>query len=167
MPNKHDDGQQCVDMIPDNSDLHFIDFRIQSLSYIMNCLSNRQRWQRESWLIYIGQAALEKNVIKALELKSVPLDLDDDVLLITKLDAGKANMHLEIGEIYKISKDDLSLEYQNIGIWSKGGGLKLTKVQKWYRRSDLKVLCIVLPRCLLAFNAFYHSVQCLLAFNAF
>ena len=143
MPKKHDDGQ-CVDMIPDNSDLHFIDFRtVQSLSYILNCLSNRQRWQRESWLIYIGQAALEKNVIKALELKSVPLDLDDDVLLITKDPDGKAN-HLEICEIYKISKDDLSIEYLNIGIWSKGGGLKLTEVQKWYRRSDLKVS--TLPR---------------------
>ena len=68
-------------------------------------------------------------------LEMAELDLDDDIIL-----AAENVTYIDLFEFYKISEREGSIEYNDIGTWSKKDGLKLTSATKWYRRGNLKVI---------------------------
>ena len=120
--------------IPDESNLE------KSLEQFVQLYSTRSRADREYWLLDVSSWQSVNDVTK--ELRDLPLDLDDDLFLFSKLKDGSA---ISIWEFYEIhpSIPRKLLEY---GQWTSGG-LSLNKEKKWNRRRDLEVgtqVCLLL-----------------------
>ena len=120
--------------IPDESNLE------KSLEQFVQLYSTRSRADREYWLLDVSSWQSVNDVTE--ELRDLPLDLDDDLFLFSKLKDGSA---ISIWEFYEIhpSIPRKLLEY---GQWTSGG-LSLNKEKKWNRRRDLEV-CMY-PSCFL------------------
>ena len=112
--------------IPDESNLG------KSLEQFVQLYSTRSRADREYWLLDVSSWQSVNDVTK--ELRDLPLDLDDDLFLFSKLKDGSS---ISIWEFYEIhpSIPRKLLEY---GQWTSGG-LSLNKEKKWNRRRDLEV----------------------------
>ena len=112
--------------IPDESNLE------KSLEQFVQLYSTRSRADREYWLLDVSSWQSVNDVTE--ELRDLPLDLDDDLFLFSKLKDGSA---ISIWEFYEIlpSIPRKLLEY---GQWTSGG-LSLNKEKKWNRRRDLEV----------------------------
>ena len=120
--------------IPDETNLE------KSLEQFVQLYSTRSRADREYWLLDVSSWQSVNDVTE--ELRDLPLDLDDDLFLFSKLKDGSA---ISIWEFYEIhpSIPRKLLEY---GQWTSGG-LSLNKEKKWNRRRDLEV-CMY-PSCFL------------------
>ena len=112
--------------IPDESNLE------KSLEQFVQLYSTRSRADREYWLLDVSSWQSVNDVTE--ELRDLPLDLDDDLFIFSKLKDGSA---ISIWEFYEIhpSIPRKLLEY---GQWTSDG-LSLNKEAKWTRRRDLEV----------------------------
>ena len=112
--------------IPDENDLN------ASLTNLVNLYSTRNPGDKDFWLVEMSAWESMKQVVNN-GLKKLPLDLDDDLYLYTKV-----KNYVSIFELYEIhpTRPRKLLQY---GTWNEFDGLNIMEHQKWKRRRNLKV----------------------------
>ena len=127
-------NEENCQITSENADLHFINYLVIPLPYLLQCFDKRKSHQKDTWLIYIGTQTKEEVLKEFIHLK---LDFNDDVFLLSKL-----GDYLDVCELYKLAPGR-SIESQTIGNWSQNLGLQLTTIQKWHRRMNMKVNALI------------------------
>lgn len=118
----------------------------ESLSMFVEIYSERQRTDREFWLLdathLISQKGEPKDILE--NLKELKLDLDDDLYIFSSDSDGKA---LKMYEFYEIHPS-VPRQMVPYGFWDSSIGLLLTDTEKWNRRKNLQVVL----------HNYFHSV---------
>ena len=105
----------------------------QSLNHLTKIMKSRTNADKEFWLVDVSGFQTISNA--ALNLKEIPLDIDDDFFLYIN-----AENFIQIWEFYQIHPSK-PRKLQKYGSWNRlGETMNLTKVEKWSRRNNLEVV---------------------------
>ena len=108
-------------------------------------MKERTRRDKEFWFIDIS--AFRSIANASPMLKTLSLDVDDDIFLFMFIENDSAR----IWEMYKLLPEK-DLIIKDFGKWTREIGLKLTNLEKWHRRGDLSVSTLIFIYTLLMEN---------------
>ena len=106
----------------------------ETLNNFLQIYSKRTKASRDYWLLDVSNWNSVDELVKN-ELKSLPLDLDDDLYLFKKTE----KEGIQVWELYEIHSS-LPKQLLAYGSWNSSHGLKIMEPQKWIRRNNLEVI---------------------------
>ena len=116
---------------PHALDLHFIELSYYNMAYFKNILEQRTKYDEEKWVIIAKDFMSIANLTE--DLNDGNMDLDDEFYVYVS-DSKTDSQIKTVFELYKISKNSKTIQYNEVGNWSPGNGLTWTTVHKLDRR---------------------------------
>ncbi len=96
---------------------------------------------KEKDLVINGRWLMKSPAQEDLEfLSKMGLRFDSEVTLFTQMDENA----IVLEEVYQIN-EDLPMEKNQVGLWTRYQGLTMTETYIWERRSDLQGLAVSVP----------------------
>ena len=116
---------------PHALDLHFIELSYYNMAYFKNILGQRTKYDEEKWVIIAKDFMSIANLTE--DLTDATMDLDDEFYFFVS-DSKRDSQIETIFELYKISKNSQTIQFNEVGDWSHRNGLNWTTVHKLDRR---------------------------------